>query len=64
MDIFIFILFINFIILMKSSETSFNINPNLFDPSQKETMGLEYAPGIKTVKVFQLQTIQIIIIMV
>lgn len=38
--------------LMKSSETPFNINPNLFDPSQKETMGLEYAPGIKTVKVF------------
>ena len=37
---------------MKSSETPFNINPNLFDPSQKETMGLEYAPGIKTVKVF------------
>ena len=52
MDIFIFILFINFIILMKSSETPFNINPNLFDPSQKETMGLEYAPWIKTVKVF------------
>ena len=45
-------LFVNFILLIKSSETPINVIPGLFDSSQKETMGLEYAPGIKTVKVF------------
>ena len=46
------ILFVNFILLIKSSETPINVILGLFDSSQKETMGLEYAPGIKTVTVF------------
>ena len=49
---FMSFLFVNFILLIKSSETPINVLPDLFDSSQKETMGLEYAPGIKTVKVF------------
>ncbi len=50
--IFFIILFFNLIILMNFNEIPFSIIPGLFDSSQKETMGLEYAPGIKTIKIF------------
>ena len=46
------ILFLNIILLINTNEIPFNIITGLFNFSQKETMGLEYAPGIKTVKVF------------
>ena len=46
------ILFFKLIILINSNEIPFYIKPGLFDSSQKETMGLEYAPGIKTFKIF------------
>ena len=48
----IFIILGNLLSFMKSNDIPFSILPGLFDPSQKETMGLEYAPGIEIVKVF------------
>ena len=49
-----FILFIlnNFSSLIKSNEVPFRIVEGLFDPTKKETMGLEYAPGVETFKIF------------
>ena len=51
---FFFILFIlnNFSSLINSNEVPFRIVKGLFDPSKKETMGLEYAPGVETFKIF------------
>ena len=46
---YIFLLFLNRILI---KELPFAIDPGLFNPSQKETMGLKYAPGIETVKIF------------
>ena len=51
---FFFILFIlnNFSSLIKSNDVPFRIAEGLFDPTKKETMGLEYAPGVETFKIF------------
>jgi len=51
---FFFILFIlnNFSSLIQSNEVPFRIVEGLFDPKEKETMGLEYAPGVETFKIF------------
>ena len=50
MDIFIFLFL--FISLINANEVPFSIIPGLFDSSQIETMGLEYAPGIKNFNIF------------
>lgn len=48
----ILFLILNQILLTKLNELPFSIIPGLFDLSKNETRGLEYAPGIETVKVF------------
>ena len=48
----ILLLFVNLPLIIKSNDVPFRIIDGLFNSSEKETMGLDYAKGIETIKVF------------